>query len=283
MSPDDPRHGTYAGAVAHYVASDPLCQPCRDAKRRYGRRHAKEASLGRARLVDVNLLRKHVAALTRSGLTWSDIARAAGVSLETVGRIADGTTDRVLIKTFRAIAAVPLGTESDTLMPRTIAARKIKALAAIGYPLNVIGREIGTSPQAVSNILNDYGRNRNHVLRSTWDALNDLYDRWHMTPGLSQQTRLMALKRGWPPPLAWEDIDDPDEQPTDWQYRPGDRTEDLRDLAEQGVGITEACRRLQVGHKTLREYCRRHGISDVYHQLAAREVRADNQHTDEVA
>ena len=35
MKPDDPRHGTYAGAQAHTKDSEPVCRPCREAATAY--------------------------------------------------------------------------------------------------------------------------------------------------------------------------------------------------------------------------------------------------------
>lgn len=38
MSPDDPRHGTYAGYQAHRKAGELACQPCLKANAEYGQR-----------------------------------------------------------------------------------------------------------------------------------------------------------------------------------------------------------------------------------------------------
>lgn len=35
MTPDDPRHGTYAGAKAHKKADEQVCEPCRVARNAY--------------------------------------------------------------------------------------------------------------------------------------------------------------------------------------------------------------------------------------------------------
>lgn len=42
MLPDDPRHGTTAGANAHYAARVPLCQPCKDSRREYQKTRPKQ-------------------------------------------------------------------------------------------------------------------------------------------------------------------------------------------------------------------------------------------------
>lgn len=282
MNPDDPRHGTYAGAVAHYATKSPLCDPCREAKRTYARRHSKEAKLGRPRLVDADMLRRHVKALVREGMTRSDIARAAGVDHETVRFILGGAR-QVNVKTFRALAAVTPSGQSETFMRRDLAARKIRALAAIGHPLKFIAAELGMRPQALANIIHDYRPHQNRVTRETWDAVSALYDRLHMTPGPSNATRNIAAKRGWPVPLAYEDIEDPTEQPADWQYVADNRADQLRDLADMNAGVTEACRRLKISRAALEKWCARNGLSDVYRQMAAREALGENQHMREGA
>jgi hypothetical protein len=45
---DDPRHGTYAGAMAHAYYKTPSCDPCRKASREYVRDHRRRHVSGRA-------------------------------------------------------------------------------------------------------------------------------------------------------------------------------------------------------------------------------------------
>jgi len=269
MSPDDNRHGTYAGAVAHYAHKEPLCEPCREAKRSYSRRQHKEQQMGRARYVDTTLLRRHVRALLNAGMTQADIARAAGLCDETVRLVRNGGP-LVNIKTFRAIAAVQVGA-SETYMPREGAARKIRALAAAGHELRSIAAELGMKPQALANIIHDYKPSAGRVTRKTWDKVDDLYQRLHMTPGPSSRTKAIAAKRGWPPPLAWDDIDDPNETPTDWHYRPPTRLEQFDALVERGAGLTEILRDLRVGRDALEKWAARNGRNVVYSALKAGE------------
>jgi hypothetical protein len=166
--------------------------------------------------------------------------------------------------------------------------RRVEALQALGWSLRRIAAEAGVT----YNHLAEYGYDRDAVYADHFEKIDAAYRRLCMTlppedtPGQrsgAQRTRSHARRNGFLPPLVWDDIDDPAEQPTDWQYRPADRTEQLRDLAEQGVGISEECRRLKVGRDALEKFCQRHEIGDVYHVLAGREQRRANQHADEVA
>jgi hypothetical protein len=49
--------------------------------------------------------------------------------------------------------------------------------------------------------------------RQTVNDIDALFRELSMTPGPSAITRRRALRFGWLPPLAWTNIDDPDERP----------------------------------------------------------------------
>lgn len=55
------------------------------------------------------------------------------------------------------------------------------------------------------------------------NAIVAAYERLHMQPAPegrgASRARNRAIALGWAPPLAFDNIDDPDEQPTDWEYR----------------------------------------------------------------
>ncbi|MFF2621214.1 hypothetical protein [Oerskovia jenensis] len=96
--------------------------------------------------------------------------------------------------------------------------RRLRALAALGWSLTDIGTRMSWSKAAVSYLR---GRNR-RVLRSTAVIVAEIYDELSMSlPSPSTpteradvaRTRLHAARAGWAPPLAWTDIDDPDEVP----------------------------------------------------------------------
>lgn len=81
--------------------------------------------------------------------------------------------------------------------------RRIRALQAIGWTLNDIDQETGGSgSNAIWNVLHQPSV---HV--DTAAKFAALYDRLHMTPGPSNRTRGLAVRRGWLPPLAYDDIE----------------------------------------------------------------------------
>lgn len=123
------------------------------------------------------------------------------------------------------------------------ARRQLRALARIGYTLPTLHDETGVKVTTLSMI-----RSRNErCTAAAANAIGDAYDRLHMTPGGNAAAVAYAVAQGWPGPLAYDDIDDPNDHGT------GIRTGDVRDLLgdyeelrEAGESIEHAAARLGV-------------------------------------
>lgn len=92
------------------------------------------------------------------------------------------------------------------LVPVEPTRRKVQALAWLGWSLADMARDFGTTQQALQKSL------RKDMIRRTTAAK---VDGWYLdhemthapdTP-YSRRTKAAALRCGWLPPLAWEDID----------------------------------------------------------------------------
>lgn len=169
--------------------------------------------------------------------------------------------------------------------------RRIQALMALGWPSPTIDAELGRKRTYTTAILCGDGA---PVLRTTAEQYRRLYDRLSMTlppqetryqKQASTRVRNHARRMGWAPPLAWDDqaIDDPNARPIGVGYVSISRDDSIRDLAEMGLGVTEACRRLHMSRDALERWCQRHDLSDVYRELAGREALWQNQHTREAS
>jgi hypothetical protein len=101
---------------------------------------------------------------------------------------------------------------SNPKVPSLITARKLRALAAIGWPSYVLAERMGVSRQLLTR-LRLVDRRCKSVFTSTAEKIDALYLELHMIPGPSPTMRRRAAANGWAPPLAWNDIDDPDETP----------------------------------------------------------------------
>ena len=100
----------------------------------------------------------------------------------------------------------------------TGARRRIQALMCLGWSQVQIATHAGTTQTVISAHL--YNR---WITRNGHDRIATVYEllsaRIPATDTTSQRmsvhrTRALARRNGWAPPLAWDDIDDPDEQPT---------------------------------------------------------------------
>lgn len=85
--------------------------------------------------------------------------------------------------------------------------RRLRALAADGWPSVELARRLGVSQQMVSYLRNPVGK----TVR--WDnalRVSRLFDQLEGRPGPSEWTRSRAVMYGWPPSMAWmyRDMDD---------------------------------------------------------------------------
>ena len=123
--------------------------------------------------------------------------------------------------------------------------RRLRALVAIGYSSAQLSDMVGIHPSYVSKLMNN---TRPRVNADTANRVYSLYDRLCMTPGPSQAARDRAHRKGWMPPLAWDDetIDDPEARPN-----PGH---------QERIGFVERYREERdCGHTDL-QICTRWGI-----------------------
>lgn len=217
MQPTDPRHGTYAGWHAHQKTNTPACAPCTKARRRYQKRIEVDHSRGIYRRIDPALARRHIERLYATGMGYKAIADAAGVAPRTIYRAAGlEPANSITRAATAAILAVPLDTPvTSGYRPAYGAIRRLRALVALGYPCGWLADELGMARSNMSTLIRTArpGRANTRVQAATWQAIDNLYQRLHMTPGPSDRARAMATGRGWVPPLAWDDVDDEQETP----------------------------------------------------------------------
>lgn len=90
--------------------------------------------------------------------------------------------------------------------------RRLEALHAIGWSGAQLGELLGVTVQAVYRL-----RTQDTLIYPTTAAkVAELYEKLWDTPQIgwmADRTRRMAQRNGWAPPMAWDDIDDPDEKP----------------------------------------------------------------------
>jgi len=102
------------------------------------------------------------------------------------------------------------GRQPPALVPAVGTARRLQALVAIGYSWRDLAAKLGISNRRVAELaLAPEGR----VHRTTVARVHTLFEELSGTPGTTRYAFVVAARHGFAPPLAWDDIDDPNAQP----------------------------------------------------------------------
>lgn len=124
--------------------------------------------------------------------------------------------------------------------------RRLRALARVGYGLGTLAAETGVGASTLAMIRNSNVR----VTAARANTITDAYDRLHLTPGPDPQATMRAVMKGWPAPLAWTDIDDPNEQPcvgrSEHIYLADELAAEWDHFRRSGESIEQAARQLGV-------------------------------------
>ena len=137
--------------------------------------------------------------------------------------------------------------------------RRLQALVALGYNTVELGRLLDRTPTWVSQLLH------NRKPKCNGDSARDvieLYKRLSMTPGPSQYARDRAIRRGWMPPLAWDEdtIDDPAAQPNRGRRKSVGFTERFMELRDLGYSDLEILGRWNIKPNSLLRQLMRYDI-----------------------
>lgn len=196
------------GSPSCYRMDACRCDACRHAGTQFGKR----CRAGLTRRIPSGPIAAH---LQRLGLTDLEAARRAGLVQTTVTRIRTGESRTVLRSTARKLLALTAEPPTVGTLDATGTTRRLQALGALGYT----SRDIATD----SGIPHDYTRKlmqggRPTVTVGTAERVRRCFDRLSMvrpSGWLADRQRRQSAEKGWNPPLAWDDIDNPDEQPHD--------------------------------------------------------------------
>ncbi|MCX5137629.1 hypothetical protein OOK06_36790 [Streptomyces sp. NBC_00340] len=184
---------------------------CAQANYRYTSRLRLDHHRGQKRRRSAAQSRTHIERLITAGWTQAQIARAAGLAHHVIGDVRRGQA-YVANATALAILSVHIGPPPADVrnVDATGTTRRLRALVAIGWPIGQLAPVFGMYATALGNI----ARGELQQVRTTTADLVALHYQ-HLTraPGPSNRTRILARKKGWHGPAAWEDIDDPNCEP----------------------------------------------------------------------
>lgn len=252
------------GTPNSYVLDKCRCRPCRDAVNRKARDARSLKALHEydptqpatpTDLVDAEPVRQHLQRLSEAGIGWKRVAELAGVATGTVYPIiygkgaGGGSEQRPIRKRVRRVTAEKIlavkptlsAYREGTILPPTGTTRRLQALMAQGHSIASIARRLNMLPR---NLLPALHGTRNVTLKTAkkvaalyeqlWDQ-PAVGETWHIKTAVTR-TKNYARKHGYAPPQAWDNIDDPEEEPKGVRLRE-ERTwavEDIEHLVAMG-------------------------------------------------
>jgi lambda repressor-like predicted transcriptional regulator len=274
MDPNDPRHGTYSGGQAHIRGKTPMCDPCHTAHLRYRRRRRYDEALGRPRMTDASPVIRHLERLRSLGVTVRDIAQNSGVSDSTIDELLNRPRDTIRADNAAALLSTTPPPTPTGLVPSLGTIRRIRALSRLGWAMRDIERVSGVKLHTLREISS---AEPPHVKVSNAEGVAAAYAELCMalppSGRTASQVRSKAAAKGWPPPLAFDDIDDPTTHPSGVltsktrDHKPKDVVEEAVVLAlVQGRPVesnraekVEAMRRWLAAGRSERSLCSLHG------------------------
>ena len=266
-------HGTYSG----YRQDGCRCDLCHLAKRRHDKRGHMERSQGIYRTMPVERVKAHIDYLYSTGMGSDSIAKAGGVSAYAVRRIRNGQATRTKVAVAKKLLTVE---PTDAALVSSIGSiRRLRALLAIGWAMPAVAEVCGINMGMLQHIMADNQRSSGMVTRATHEAIRKAYDELSMklpqptTPGqkgIVTRSKSTAAKRGWVPPLAWDDgdLDDPNAKPYREYARDlranrdaaAEKDEELTELLSYGFTIPELARMWKITPQSIERRLDRRGI-----------------------
>lgn len=194
--------GGGCGGHRHTVAGCPECQRF---SRLYERRRRQGIDAGTWRFnMPAATVQAHIDALVAAGMTLGGISRTSGISVKTVQDVKrrsylHGTTAAAIL------AVRPEGRQGRSGEVSAFGVtRRVRALVALGWSFAAQGRELGVPTQMVWEFAWEKQR---FVTKHTRERVHSMFERLSATPGGSTRAVNDARRRGWLPPLAWDDLD----------------------------------------------------------------------------
>lgn len=248
---------------------------CQDAARAWWRDYyqIRKRYNGRPEVVPAARALAHVNRLRAAGMSDRAIVRAARLGEHTL-RDLPRRTRGVLSTTEARILAVRPSTQDKYLLPALGTTRRLRALGALGWTLGDLAGRTPLSKKTLSLLM---AGAQPYVTREAAEHIARTYDRLCMRRGPSERSRLMALSKGWAPPLAWDedDLDDPTAEP--WlepEYPDAElNMAEFMRLMDCGEIPEQAARRVGVTLGAIEAAGRRYGRDDVLDRIARRERR----------
>lgn len=202
---------------------------------------------------DAQPVREHLLKLNGEGMSWRRISAAVGLSTYGLYLIRD-VNDRVQIDTAIKVLGLLSGDGSGFVDPLGTR-RRVQALQALGWTLRAQEDRLGWCRGRLTGLCG-----AGKVLARNAQAVAGLYEVLSGTPGPSRSARVRAANLGYAPPLAWENIDDPDEVPSVGADRWVPFLERYAELEFLNIPMSERPEWLGIQRDSLEKQLSRHGL-----------------------
>lgn len=245
----------------------PTC-PRKEQNGGFCKQHYRLAMAGKPMgLVSAGRASEHIAKLKAMGIGTPRIGELAGMPQVSVWRITE--QDQILARTEAKILSIPLPGAAHELAkdgaPVAVIGtqRRLRALQVLGYRGIDLAERLGIQRRTVQSIC---AGEQDFVSADVARRVASLFEELQLTPGGTEVTRSRSLRKGWHPPLAWDEdaIDDPAATPQQhdrMEAKPGDWWDSYLELREMGLEPRAAADRMRLPWKT------------VYDRLRVRDVR----------
>lgn len=194
------------------------------------------------------------------GLGNRRIAELAGVTLQTVQRLKHHPY--TFVDTAHKILSIPIPATPHELaadgckVPILGSARRLQALNATGYSNEALAGRLGVSAKVVSRWISA----SRFINASAARDIDALFRELQLTPAPDsfggRRAKLRAVRSGWPPPFAWDNIDDPDALPDVGE--PGNFLDFIEDARNLHLGVVRIAEIAGCSVDTLQSRIRRH-------------------------
>ena len=240
----------------------------------YNTRRERDIAYGRWQpsRVEAAAVRRHVQSLRDAGLGMRRIAELSGVSRSVlrsllIGRHERGwgPSGRISLDNATKLLSVSMDTgrlqvAGGSLVDMTGTTRRLRALVAIGYTQTDLCARLGITSANGTQLFTASRKGR--VRATTACQVASLYDELSMTPGPSQDARNRAHRKGWAPPLAWDDdtIGSPEAQPNPGHQENIGFVEKFLELRELDYSDLVIAQRWKIQPASLLQQLRRYDI-----------------------
>ncbi|MCX5176763.1 hypothetical protein [Streptomyces virginiae] len=200
----------------------------------------------------------HIRRLLASGRTRLDIAAEAHVSERAIRLYLEGLRQPRLSNARALLSVKPLS--HTPRVPVVGTARRIQAMAYQGWAIKHTAPAAGCSWSYFFEILRgDYTT----MPREIAEAVEQLARKLNGTTGPSGQSRAAARRNGWVPLAAWDNIDDPADEPNlgaDDEMGRNElaayRRQEIAHLASFGIPEQDIAARLGISDSTVQQQIR---------------------------